>query len=193
MANCKRDLDILRNHIDADGVVSFDALKVQLVRLLAQKEGYWRQRAKLFWLNEGDSNTRFFHASVNARRWSNKIVRLKDDFDLFFDESWELCRIAKNYFKNVFSPSSGDYDSVLNVVDTKISVDDNVSLLTPFTKAEFYLALKQMHLDKAPGPDGFGPAFYQIFWELTGDDIFREGVSWLEQGMFLHGLMQILF
>lgn len=115
-------------------------------------------------------------------------MKFKDDSDLFFNEPWELCRIAKNYFHNVFSPSSGDYDPVLKVMNTKILAEDNDSLLVPFTKVEFYQALKQMHPDKAQGPDGFGSAFYQKFWELTGDDIFREGVSWLEQGMFSYGL-----
>ncbi|KAK2414453.1 hypothetical protein QL285_037042 [Trifolium repens] len=41
-----------------------------------------------------------------------------------------------------------------------------------------------MHPDKAPGPDGFNPAFYQHFWELCGNDIYEAANDWLERGYF---------
>lgn len=31
-----------------------------LNELMAQEETYWRQRAKVFWLEEGDTNSHFF-------------------------------------------------------------------------------------------------------------------------------------
>lgn len=188
IAKCKKELDIFRNRTDADGIQRFDELKTQLLRLLAQEEDYWRQRAKLFWLTEGDSNTRFFHAAASARRRSNKISKLKDETVELFDSPWDLCRIHGDYFREAFSPSSGTYKPVSEVLSRKVTGEDNDILLAPFSKTEFYQALKQMHSDKAPEPDGFGPAFYQSFWDLTGEDIFREGVLWLEQGMFPNGL-----
>ncbi|KAK2383934.1 hypothetical protein QL285_071338 [Trifolium repens] len=41
-----------------------------------------------------------------------------------------------------------------------------------------------MHPDKAPGPDGFNPAFYQHFWSVCGDDIFEAAREWLDRGYF---------
>ncbi|MCH93169.1 RNA-directed DNA polymerase (Reverse transcriptase), partial [Trifolium medium] len=41
-----------------------------------------------------------------------------------------------------------------------------------------------MHPDKAPGPDGFNPAFYQHFWELCGNDIYEAAMEWLERRYF---------
>ncbi|PNX71244.1 ribonuclease H, partial [Trifolium pratense] len=38
--------------------------------------------------------------------------------------------------------------------------------------------------DKAPGPDGFNPAFYQHFWDLCGNDVFEAAQEWLERGFF---------
>ncbi|MCH91536.1 RNA-directed DNA polymerase (Reverse transcriptase), partial [Trifolium medium] len=41
-----------------------------------------------------------------------------------------------------------------------------------------------MHPDKAPGPDGFNPAFFQHFWEVCGEDLWRAASIWLERGYF---------
>ncbi|CAN1757430.1 Transposon TX1 uncharacterized 149 kDa protein [Linum perenne] len=36
-----------------------------------------------------------------------------------------------------------------------------------------------MHPDKAPGPDGLNPAFYQRFWDVVGPDVIQDCRSWL--------------
>lgn len=40
-------------------------------------------------------------------------------------------------------------------------------------------AIFQMNPDKSPGLDGFNPTFFQKFWNLIGDEIFRAGYNWL--------------
>lgn len=37
---------------------------------------------------------------------------------------------------------------------------------------EFTEAVHQMHPDKASGPDGLNPAFYQNFWKTMGLEVF---------------------
>ncbi|MCH80014.1 hypothetical protein A2U01_0000776 [Trifolium medium] len=62
--------------------------------------------------------------------------------------------------------------------------EDNERLVMPITREELKEALFQMHPDKAPGPDGFNPAFYQHFWDLCGNDVFEAATEWLERGYF---------
>lgn len=62
--------DNLKDAIDEISVNGFLKEKKKLNELLLQEELYWKQRAKLFWLKEGDENTRFFHASASARKKS---------------------------------------------------------------------------------------------------------------------------
>jgi hypothetical protein len=76
------------------------------------------------------------------------------------------------------------HEPVLSLIAPKITQVDNDKLLAPITKDELKEALFEMHPDKAPGPDGFNPAFYQHFWELCGDDIFVAVKEWLERGYF---------
>lgn len=57
-------------------------------------------------------------------------------------------------------------------------------LTAPFTKEEFREAMFSMNLDKCPGPDGYNPGFYQQFWNLCNDEIFKECCVWLDRGYF---------
>jgi len=41
-----------------------------------------------------------------------------------------------------------------------------------------------MQPDKCSGPDGYSPGFYQHFWNLCSDDIFKECCAWLDTGQF---------
>ena len=49
----------------------------------------------------------------------------------------------------------------------------NISLTKEFTRQEVDLALKDMAPLKAPGPDGMPPLFFQSFWHLIGDGLFK--------------------
>jgi hypothetical protein len=96
----------------------------------------------------------------------------------------ELCETAKNYFDHLFQANVTSHEPVLSLIAPKITQEDNNWLVAPITREELKEALFQMHLDKAPGPDGFNPAFYQHFWDLCGSDIFKAAKDWLERGYF---------
>lgn len=49
---------------------------------------------------------------------------------------------------------------------------------------EFSLAVKQMHPDKASGPDKLNPAFFQTFWSLMGHEVFKYCKNWLDTNKF---------
>ena len=44
-----------------------------------QEEMYWKQKARIEWLQEGGKNTAFFFNSVKARRHGNSIFGLVND------------------------------------------------------------------------------------------------------------------
>ncbi|GAU22462.1 hypothetical protein TSUD_123490 [Trifolium subterraneum] len=169
-----------------DGEVSlqYQELSEKHATLLIQEEGYWKQRAKMHWLQEGDMNTRFFHMSATARSKKKEVTKLVADNGTEAHTQEELCEVTKSYFDNLFKPIDGDHDLVLNLIQPRVTDDDNFFLTAPITKVEIQQALFQMHPDKSLGPDGFNPYFYQRFWEHCSDDIFSAASTWLERGYF---------
>ncbi|GAU48815.1 hypothetical protein TSUD_99870 [Trifolium subterraneum] len=69
---CVRRMNELRGNQDGEVSLQYQELSEKHATLLIQEEGYWKQRAKMHWLQEGDMNTRFFHMSATARSKKKK-------------------------------------------------------------------------------------------------------------------------
>lgn len=63
----KNIISILRRQFDDVTTMELTNMETQYFDLLKQKEMFWQQRSKVFWLREGDANTKTFHAYVSAR------------------------------------------------------------------------------------------------------------------------------
>lgn len=163
IASIKDQIDRLRHKTDPQHILQVHELKEALSNFLAQNEVFWKQRAKQHWLKAGDLNTKFFHSMATRRKERNRIRNLFDETGTIYDDNQELCRIAHDYFENLFKPSEAQYDPVMTQIHSKVTEEDNSILLAPFTAEEFRSALFQMHPDKAPGPEGYNPAFFQRF------------------------------
>lgn len=127
---------------------------------MAQEEIYWKQRAKAFWLRDGDANTKCFHLTATASKRRKIIDKLKNDNNEWVGGQSGLCELAKDYFGNLFLEQQSIYSPVIEAVSPIVSVEDNQGLELPFTGEEFRVAIFQMHPDKSPGPDGLNPVFY---------------------------------
>lgn len=68
---CKQELEYYRNQSDGSGGIEFERAREQLIQLLVKEENFWCQRAKTYWLRDGDLNTKFFHASASSRKKKN--------------------------------------------------------------------------------------------------------------------------
>ncbi|XP_057791345.1 uncharacterized protein LOC131008488 [Salvia miltiorrhiza] len=176
----------LQGRRDSNSIWQLKKARSDLATMLLREEQHWKQRAKQHWLKDGDYNTKFFHAMASARRKTNSIIKLQRD-----DGSWtvgeeEVRTTTRSYFESLFDASSShvNYHQVLSRLQPSIDEAMNESLTRPFQAEEFKNAVFQMHPDKAPGPDGFNPKFYQKFWSIIGDDVVDCCSAWLNRGSF---------
>jgi hypothetical protein len=184
VTECREEMERLRGSHEMADLGRYKEVQEHHARLLIQEETYWRQRAKMHWLKEGDLNTKFVHMSASTGKRKKKIDKLVNEANVEVKTQTEICEMAKHYFDSLFKANVTSHDPVLSLIAPRITQDDNDRLVAPFTKEELKEALFQMNPDKALGPDGFNPAFYQHFWDLCGNDIFEAAKEWLNRGYF---------
>ncbi|XP_074342376.1 uncharacterized protein LOC141679913 [Apium graveolens] len=97
----KEVLNELVNGEDEDGVKKYFEERDQFNDLLLHEEQYWKQRAKAFWLTEGDTNSKFFHAQASSRKKLNHIAHLKNDAGDLIDNHDAMCEMMKEYYKGL--------------------------------------------------------------------------------------------
>lgn len=156
-------------------------LESKLNELLQQEHPFWKQRAKVFWLMDGDLNTKFFHRSASNRRRKNMIKGLfnKDGVWCTTDEDMESTIL--HHFGELFTSSDPtNITELVNHLPSIVTDEMNNTLTKEFSAVEIHSALKQMHPSKAPGPDGFSPCFYQHFWPLVGNDMVEAICTFME-------------
>ncbi|XP_024199901.1 uncharacterized protein LOC112203116 [Rosa chinensis] len=73
-------------------------LENKLSELLQREQLFWKQRAKVFWLSDGDMKTKFFHQRATNRRRKNTIKGLFDDDGNWCTDDKDLEHVVLSYF-----------------------------------------------------------------------------------------------
>lgn len=154
-----------------------------------REEMYLHQRSRVNWLNYGDKNTAFFHATVTQRRQRNQMCRIKDESGVWLLDDSSINGHLQSYYTNLFQASGGrDYSEALMGVEAKISEDVNRMLIREVNIAEIKLAIKQLGSLKAPGPDGFPGFFYHNYWNIVGEKVCEAIKHFFSNGFLLKEL-----
>lgn len=80
-----------------------DAKALAVVEIHLQEEAYWRQKAHLKWLQEGDRNTSFFHSIAVQKRAATSIRELTDDSGARVSDPSLISSMVVDYYHSLFS------------------------------------------------------------------------------------------
>ena len=136
--NSARLVEVLKEKVEglyADDNATAEEIAAALKELsdaLKAEEMFWKQKTRVFWLREGDKNTKFFHALTKQRRARNKIAQLKDATRNIVEDEEGLVAIATSYFRQIFESSNPeDIEEALAQVPTTITgvMNDNLTTL----------------------------------------------------------------
>ncbi|GJU27334.1 hypothetical protein Tco_1165955 [Tanacetum coccineum] len=149
----RTELDEVQKVIDMDPINSFNEAKID-------EERFLKQKAKIEWLDVGDSNSSFFHKSIKSRNQRSRIDMIKN---------------AENMEVNgtgVPGPAIA-FGSPLGLRNDEIK-------LICLRRAMFDIGD-----DKAPGPDGYTSAFFKKGWDVVGQDVCRAVHDFFVNGKLL--------
>ncbi|XP_019172068.1 PREDICTED: uncharacterized protein LOC109167502 [Ipomoea nil] len=167
----RRRMESTKHRRDQLGISQFSEAQAQYLRVLQQQSDYWRQRAKQFWLKDGDTNSSFFHKSVRRRQQANRITKLKDSNGNWVEGGTALDSLITSYFHDLFCSSLDIMNAAADCIVPLINASHNASLSRTVTFQEVKDALFDMKPDKSPGPDGLNPGFFQHFWDIIGSEL----------------------
>lgn len=144
-------------------------LKLHCLGLASLERTIARLRSRLLYLREGDANTSFFHQQARYRKNKNYIAKLQDG-DRILVSQYEKHGAVLNYYENLLG-SAEERDYSIDLAELGVPQHDLSSLDSPFSEEEVWATVKDLPLDKAPGPDGFTGRFYKSCWNIIKGDV----------------------
>ncbi|KAL8125715.1 hypothetical protein AgCh_013104 [Apium graveolens] len=192
LQNARNEMRRFRARKDRYGVRKYDIAMQEYHELLKRQEVYWQQRAKQFWLREGDSNSRFFHKYASSRQRNNTVTRLKDKHGVWKEDVMEVQHVISDYFGELFRTSGAMEGLTDRELVNKVTDEQNESLMILATDEEVRKAIFSMHSDKSPGPDGLNPMFYKTFWPVVCNDVVNFCNKFISEGVLPDGINHTL-
>ncbi|XXG76639.1 hypothetical protein AAC387_Pa08g0946 [Persea americana] len=137
---------------------------------LQTKESHRRQKSRIRWLNEGDSNAAFFHAYTKSRGAVNRIDKI-----LFEGQLEPILPLQ-------LLPTPAPADSLFDINSIKVSTDKNFNLSIIPDVQQIKTAIFAQKKDSSPGPDGFSGAFFTATWSITGYSVVKAVCHFFSSG-----------
>ncbi|XP_073360681.1 uncharacterized protein [Aegilops tauschii subsp. strangulata] len=129
-----------------------NTLKLALLALASLQHTIDRQRSRFRWLKEGDANTKFFHAFANGRRVKNFIPLIKHGDEVITNPDRMEQVFSETYQAIIGTAHARQFTLDLNYLGMEpLNLEDLEAI---FTEEEVWAVIKELHPDRAPGPDG---------------------------------------
>nr|GEX46643.1 hypothetical protein [Tanacetum cinerariifolium] len=146
----RADLDRVQSALDSDPFnVSLREEEVTTIvafnDALIMEERFLKQKAKIEWLKEGDSNSAYFHKAIKSRVSRSKIDVVTDANGVVFQNE--------------------------KVSLYMLTVDDALNMVRVISDQEVKEAMFSIGNDKSPGPDGYTTAFFKEAWDTVRSDV----------------------
>ncbi|XP_027098881.1 uncharacterized protein LOC113751977 [Coffea eugenioides] len=154
--------------------VNLHLAQAQLRVPLWVEELFWKQKAHVKWLKEGERNTKFFYSVVKHRRVQSVIHKIKNERGEWVESEEEIGAEAVRFFEKLFTAqhptsSPGLLQNILKI----LTDEDNVLLKQVPAKEEICRVMFEMDGESTPGPTGYTGKFFTAAWSIIGEDVVR--------------------
>nr|GEX58808.1 hypothetical protein [Tanacetum cinerariifolium] len=149
------------------------------------EERFLRQKAKIKWLDVGDSNLAYFHKSVKSRIQHNRIEAITNSGNVVVTGN-EVPEVFVSHYESFLgSNMTCTYLDTLELFVKHVSDFSNANMIRQVTNDEIKRAMFDIGDGKAPGPDGYTSAFFKKGWDVVGNDLCRAVRDFFDNGKLL--------
>ncbi|XP_074290915.1 uncharacterized protein LOC141617643 [Silene latifolia] len=182
--------------IAGNGDEEYKKVNEEVTEFARAAAAFWKQRAKIKWMVNGDTCTKYFFNWVKGRAGRNYIHEIKgSDGNWHYEEGRDRGEFQKTFMDLYLSSDESVewrdrslFDPTLKYLDHSFPQDELDRLSRPYSAKEVRTAIFQMGALKAPGPDGIPAVFFQRCWSLVKRDFTKAILSILNSGRVLREL-----
>lgn len=173
-----RQIQILEN-LYQDGEIyrqELDNVQHELGKLRNIKLQGAAQRARVRWVQEGESPSKYF-CGLEKRRSALRYMTCLNINGIFVNENDSILQQIQEYYSELYHDQCvekvASYEGEIGNDFPKLSEAESEMLEGPLTLAEASRALADLSKDKSPGTDGFSVNFFKFFWRHLGGFLVR--------------------
>ncbi|GJZ93908.1 retrovirus-related pol polyprotein from transposon TNT 1-94 [Tanacetum coccineum] len=145
--------------------------KEPITKAKLDEERFLKQKAKIDWLDVGDSNSAFFHKSIKSRNQRSHIEVVKTETNMEVTGN-SVSEVFVAHYEGLLGTSTVCEDLDTNGLFLKTVSDlANAHMTSPITNNEIKHAMFDIGDDKASGPDGYTSAFFKKGWDVVGQEV----------------------
>ncbi|KAL3681398.1 hypothetical protein R1sor_024354 [Riccia sorocarpa] len=136
----------------------------------------WRTHSRERWLKEGEAPTKYFMTRLKAKWARDAIIQMEDDTGQIIEDAEGIRAEVKQFYTDLYTAEmeteegSAERRMLLNLVERRVSIEDNRELLVMPTREEIEGVVKRLKADKAPGYDGVTAEFLRECWTFVSED-----------------------
>ncbi|XP_060181837.1 uncharacterized protein LOC132611422 [Lycium barbarum] len=161
----------------------------EYVYWLNKQESILKQKSHIRWFEEGERNTKYFHAVIIERRRKLEISRIMNNKGNWISGEDKIANKPVRYFEKLFNLRESNVDpQILDCIPECITDDNNNYMMSCSEEEEIKDVVFNMSTDSAAGPDRYSRIFYYCCWDI----ITREVVEFV-QFFFIKGKLTKFF
>ncbi|GJT39303.1 hypothetical protein Tco_0939168 [Tanacetum coccineum] len=189
----RNELDQIQTMLDNDPFNSNlreveAACVVEFNQAVIMEERFLKQKAKINWLKEGDSNSSYFHKAVKSRISRSRIDVVTNGEGMMFANDKVPDAFVSHYENFLGQPGVTQGFNTLNLFKTCLDEQAALDMVRVVSNQEVKEAIFSMGDDKSPGPDGYTAAFFKEAWGIVGNDVINVVCEFFTNGKLLKEL-----
>ncbi|GJT01425.1 zinc knuckle CX2CX4HX4C containing protein [Tanacetum coccineum] len=135
------------------------------------EERFLKQKAKVDWLEAGDTNSAYFHKTIKCRNQRSRIDSILNTDNVEVSGNLVPDVFVSHYEQFLGSSTDCNILNEEGLFSNKVPADIASNMVRDVTNDEIKAAMFDIGDDRAPGPDGYTSVFFKKGWDIVGDDI----------------------